>query len=97
MVIRYLIQDHWQIFADRLVESGAAADLIEEIMITAWDDDDGEPPVNANELYLRRKSSIGYLEAFDQFLAEAREVEAAELRFPEALDADIFRFEENFP
>src|SRR5438445_1017655 len=58
----------------------------------AYYDDDGEPPVNSNELYVRRHSSVDYVERFDEFLEQARETEDVKPDFPEALYEDIWRF-----
>lgn len=47
-----LIQGHWEVFSDSLYESGRAGKLLEAIMLTGWDDDDGEPPLGASDEYV---------------------------------------------
>jgi len=44
-----LIQRRWGVFDDDLSEDTQAA-LLEEIVNSDWDDDDGESPLDANEL-----------------------------------------------
>ena len=92
----YLMQDHWQIFNDDLADSGNAAKLITDIMRVTWDDDDGEPPVDGNDLYVTC-NSIDYLGRWDEFLASARETEDAEPDFPDALREDMYRYEARLP
>jgi hypothetical protein len=50
-----LIQWHWEVFEDDLNE-GTQAALLEEIVNSGWDDDDGESPLDANELYMPKAS-----------------------------------------
>jgi RES domain-containing protein len=90
----YLLQDHWGIFNEQLFESGGAATLIEDIMLGCWDDDNGEPPVDANELYIQKGSDFDYIERFEEFLQNAKETEKVDPDFPEVLREDIWRFEE---
>jgi hypothetical protein len=69
----YLMQDQWQIFNDDSADSGNAAALVTDIMRASWDDDDGESPVDANDLYITRVSSVEYLERWEEFLVAARD------------------------
>ena len=88
----YLLQDQWRIFNDDLVDSGKASALLTHIMLATRDDDDGEPPVNGNDLYVTR-SSIDYLGRWDDFLAGARDTGEAEPDFPDILGEDLWRYE----
>jgi hypothetical protein len=45
-----LVQEHWEVFDDSLDED-TQVKLLEEIANAEWDDDDGEPKLNATELY----------------------------------------------
>lgn len=40
-----LVQDEWCVFSDKLYESGESKGLLEDILNSDWDDDDGEPPI----------------------------------------------------
>lgn len=46
-----LIQWHWQVFDDDVLDQDVQADLLEDIANSDWDDDDGEAPLDAHELY----------------------------------------------
>lgn len=47
-----LVQENWGVFSDSLYESGRAGKLLEAIMLTGWDDDDGVPPLSASDTYV---------------------------------------------
>jgi RES domain len=69
-----LIQWHWQIFDDNLGENTQAA-LLEEIANSHWDDDDGESPVDASELYMPKAAQWfhnTHSDTWDQFCSEVR-------------------------
>jgi RES domain-containing protein len=51
-----LVQDDWDVFSETLLESGNAGKLLENIANAHWDDDSGENPLDADELYTRRPS-----------------------------------------
>jgi hypothetical protein len=89
----YLMQDDWAIFDDELFDSGDAASLVEGIMMATWDDDSGESPLDAHELYVRAHP-LDYVERFEAFLDESRETVDAEPDFPEILRDDIWRYGE---
>lgn len=88
----YLLQDDWSIFSDELFDSGGAARLLEDIMLASWDDDSGESPADAHELYVR-VHPLDYVGRFEVFLDEARESPDAEPDSPEILREDIWRYE----
>ena len=49
-----LIQDDWEVFSERLVERDGTGALLEGILHSGWDDDDGEPPLGASDPYVAR-------------------------------------------
>lgn len=51
-----LVQLEYEVFGEDLYSSGNAARLLEDIMRSGWDDDSGESPVDAHELYYPRAS-----------------------------------------
>jgi hypothetical protein len=51
-----LVQEDWDVFGDPLIQSDRAYDLLEDIVNSYWDDDSGDPPINARELYTRTES-----------------------------------------
>src|SRR5713101_4046383 len=70
------VQEDWEVFADRLVDSGRAWPLLEAIMDTGWDDDSGEPPMREANFYRRRISRSFHTtmaEAWEEFGARVRE------------------------
>lgn len=87
-----LVQEHWDVFDDELVETGRAARLLRDILIAAWDDDDGELPPDPTELYTIRRG-VGYKDQYELFVAAAREDEATKPDFSEALREDLARSE----
>lgn len=55
-LLETLVQDDWSIFSARLLEAERAGDLLVRIGNIGWDDDSGETPLSATELYTRRRS-----------------------------------------
>src|SRR5216683_5720889 len=51
-----LVQEDWDVFGDPLIQTDQAYDLLEDIVNSDWDDDSGESPINARELYTRNES-----------------------------------------
>jgi len=50
-----LIQDDWNVFSSRVIESGKAEMLLDTISRAGWDDDDGGFPKQLGELYMRKR------------------------------------------
>jgi RES domain len=70
-----LIQDDWEVFSERLIERDGADALLESIMHTGWDDDDGTWPLGANDPYVGRDrvwSHTTLAEIWEQFAEEVR-------------------------
>jgi RES domain-containing protein len=55
-LLETLVQDDWGIFSARLFDAERAGDLLVRIGNVGWDDDSGETPLSATELYTRRRS-----------------------------------------
>ncbi len=51
-----LVHDDWDVFSEALLQGGNAGKLLENIANAHWDDDSGENPLDAEELYKRRPS-----------------------------------------
>src|SRR5437773_375537 len=70
-----LVQDDWDVFSETLLESGNAGKLLENIANAHWDDDSGENPFDAEELYTRRPSvwHTSLEQAFAHVVAEIGE------------------------
>jgi RES domain-containing protein len=54
--LMYLVQGDYEPFSERLYgdEGADAVELMNDILITGWDDDDGEPPIDAGDYYSTR-------------------------------------------
>ncbi|MGD0650108.1 MAG: RES domain-containing protein [Verrucomicrobiia bacterium] len=91
-----LIQGDYEVFEDSLHTSGEAARLLEDIMESGWDDDSGEPPVDANELYRRRDEEEHHTtmrEAWEEFCYELRDNPTHEPNLPALFDEELARME----
>jgi hypothetical protein len=88
----FLLQSDWQIFSEAL---DRAEDLLEEILNCGWDDDTGEAPVSANELYSRSKTFYDSSPAEDwqAFSEQIRDESNLEPVFSDALEATIWEHE----
>jgi RES domain-containing protein len=85
-----LVQDNWEVFNDELLGEDAQVELLEEIANSDWDDDDGEPMVNARESYVVGGTfHTSHAEAWSDFADKVRERPTEPLPFHEY-------FEENF-
>jgi hypothetical protein len=70
-----LIQWDWEVFREALVESGRAGALLESIMHTGWDDDDGVPPLGASDPYISRSKTWTHdtlAEVWDRFCEQVK-------------------------
>ncbi|MFV8603746.1 RES domain-containing protein [Ralstonia pseudosolanacearum] len=92
------IQWDYEVFEDGLHCSGGAASLLEDILATRWDDDSGESPVGAHELY-RRRSWIGptMLEEWDEYCADVKEHPFMKPSLPALFDEELGRQESEVP
>ena len=79
-----LIQDDWEVFSERLVERGGDRALIESILGSGWDDDDGEPPLDASDLYVARHRTWSHdtlADIWKEFAERVKEDPSRELEF----------------
>ena len=51
-----LIQEDWDVFSDAVIENDRASALLEDIANCSWDDDSGESPLDADDLWTRNDS-----------------------------------------
>jgi hypothetical protein len=66
-----LIQGEHEVFNEELYDGGEADRLLDDIMGSGWDDDTGEPRVNARDLY-ERALSQRMTEAWRDFCAKVK-------------------------
>ena len=91
-----LVQWDYEVFEDNVHSSGAAAHLLEDILKAEWDDDSGEPPVDAHELYYRRVSVWNHttmVEAWNEFCDKVKKDPAHEPSLPALFDDEMARME----
>jgi hypothetical protein len=95
-----LMQWDYMIFEDGLYTSGSAGQLLEDIMMTGWDDDSGDPPVSASELYTLR-SNLWYhstmVEEWKEFCEKVKEDPSHEPPLPALIDEELARMEVDLP
>jgi RES domain-containing protein len=92
-----LIQEDWEVFSERLIEADGAGRLLEAIMRSGWDDDDGEPILGASDLYVadhRRWSHDTLDDLWQQFADEVKLDPTRPLKFRDA-DFDEFLIHED--
>jgi hypothetical protein len=86
-----LIQGDWELFDERIVESGKADILFESIMHSGWDDDGG-PPTGPWEHYVRasdRWSHDTLADVWEEFSERVKKEPAHELLFRDATFHDF--------
>jgi len=91
-----LMQWHWQVFDDDLSENKQAA-LLEEIVNSEWDDDNGESMLNARELYMPKSSQWFHNthgDTWEQFCADVREDPHITIPFDEFIAEELGESEE---
>jgi hypothetical protein len=91
-----LIQWRWEVFDDDLSEQTQAA-LLEEIVNSDWDDDDGEPMLDANELYMLKASQWFHNthgDTWEQFCWDVRRDPQIEIPFDGFIAEELAESEE---
>ncbi len=70
-----LVQWHWQVFDEDELSRSEQIKLLQRIANSDWDDDSGEPPINAKELYtpLGNTFHTTHRERWEEFCMEVRE------------------------
>lgn len=91
-----LIQCEYEVFGEDLYSSGGAARLLKDIMRSGWDDDSGESPVDAHELYYPRSSLWYYTTRaaeFEEFCEKVKKNTTEELNLHELFEEELARTE----
>ncbi len=86
-----LIQEEWQVFDEDALNEDQRAELLEEIVNADWDDDDGEDPVDAQELYqpVGGVLHMTHRDRWDQYCSDVRENPNEALPLDEFLTEDL--------
>lgn len=94
-----LIQWHWQVFDEDVLDEDAQADLLEEIANADWDDDDGEPQLDARELYQPLGGSLHYThrDRWEEFCDQVRENPEERLPFKDYFAEDFAQLAVTLP
>lgn len=91
-----LIQWHWEVFDDDLSENTQAS-LLEEIVNSDWDDDDGESPLDAKELYMPKASQWfhnTHSNTWEQFCSDVRRDPQIAIPFDDFIAEELAESEE---
>lgn len=91
-----LVQEEWAVFSERLLESDGAGLLLEAIMHSGWDDDSGEPLLDASDPYVarhRRWSHDTLEDIWQQFADEVKSDPTRPLKFHDT-DSDEYLIHE---
>lgn len=94
-----LIQWHWQIFSDDSLDEDGQVDLLEKIANSDWDDDDGEPELDARELYspLGNRFHTTHRERWEEYCSEVRDNPDEPLPFDDFYAEEFALLEVNLP
>lgn len=87
------IQGDYEVFEDGLYCSHGAAGLLEDILATGWDDDSGESPARAHELYRRSWTGPTMLEEWNEYCADVKEHPDKRPDLPAMFDNEVGRQE----
>ena len=91
-----LVQDGWYIFSDKLHETDESRRLLEDILNSDWDDDSGEPPIDAFDTYLSREV-LPEVESWEAFCDAVKEEPEAEPDFGEYFEEQLAVAEKSVP
>src|SRR5262249_12967379 len=92
------IQWDWGVFDEDYLSEDKQVELLEDIVNSNWDDDDGEPPIDPRDIYM--KGSIyhtPHTDLWSEFVSEVRRNREAELPFYEYLEESLGRAETMVP
>jgi len=94
-----LIQGHWQVFNEDVLDEDRQAELLEDIANADWDDDDGEDPIDAHELYqpLGGEFHTTHRDRWEQFCSDVRDNPDEALPFEEFLAEDFAQLSATLP
>lgn len=91
-----LIQWHWEVFNDDLNEDLQVA-LLEEIINSEWDDDDGESMLDAKELYMPKASQWfhnTHSDTWEEFCCDVRRDPQITIPFDDFMAEELAESEE---
>jgi hypothetical protein len=95
----FLVQEDWHVFNEDDLTEDQRSELLEEIVNADWDDDDGESPVDAQELY----QTVGGLlhtthrDMWEQYCSDVRENPGEALPLDEFLREDLVALAATLP
>jgi hypothetical protein len=94
-----LVQWHWQVFNEDTLSEASQKRLLEEIANADWDDDDGEFPVDADELYrpLGGMLHTTHRERWEQYCDDVRDDPDVLLPLHEGHEEDLAELEVTVP
>ncbi|WGS46151.1 RES domain-containing protein [Burkholderia sp. JSH-S8] len=87
------IQWDYEVFEDSLYCSDGAAGLLEDILMTGWDDDSGESPIRAHELYRRSWVGPTMLEEWNDYCIDVKQHPDKKPDLPPLFDEEVGRQE----
>lgn len=86
-----LVQEDWQVFNEDLLDEDGWVELLEEIANSDWDDDSGEPMLNARESYVvGGMFHTSHAEAWSDFADKVRESPGEPLPFHEYFEETFY-------
>jgi RES domain-containing protein len=90
--LHVLLDEDWRVFSEKLVGLDRAADLLQAILESGWDDDSGEPIPSKNELFVRASFWLyeSPAESWQAFSYNIRQEESLQHELPPALYEDIY-------
>jgi hypothetical protein len=91
----YRVQEDWDIFDEDHLSENRRASLLEDIANSDWDDDDGEPPIDANELYIvGGQYHVSHADTWSQFVDDVRRNPDHDIPLEYELDESLGRAEQ---
>ncbi len=90
-----LVQWHWEVFNEDTLSDQTQRRLLEHIVNSDWDDDDGEPMVNASELYVPLGGALHttHRERWEEFCDEVRRNPDEPVPFDEFFEEELSKLE----
>ena len=94
-----LIQWHWQIFDEGMLDERTQIKLLEKIINSDWDDDSGKPLLDGRELYspLGNQLQTSHREKWEEFCIDVRHEPNCPLPFDDYYAEDFAPLEERLP
>ena len=97
--LSFLIQEDWQVFDEDTLNEDQRAELLEDIANADWDDDEGEDPIDAQELYqpVGGELHTTHRDRVGQFCSDVRDNPEEALPFEEFLADDLAQLSVTLP